>query len=111
MTRGSIILRKKSFAKKMDCRVEPGNDENLCRDMKRHPGGAYGMRRLDGVTLSHVMPGLVPGIHVLLAFVGTKDVDCRGKPGNDGSDVYRTNSRIALSRPSRVSGYIRPPIS
>jgi hypothetical protein len=28
------------------------------------------------------MPGLVPGIHVLLAF-GRKDVDGRDKPGHD----------------------------
>src|SRR5215471_17394998 len=26
LTRGSIILRKNAFAKKMDCRVKPGND-------------------------------------------------------------------------------------
>ncbi len=29
-----------------------------------------------------VMPGLVPGIHVLLAYVD-KDVDGRDKPGHD----------------------------
>jgi len=29
MTRGSIILRKKLFAKRMDCRVKPGNDGAL----------------------------------------------------------------------------------
>ena len=28
-----------------------------------------------------------------------------------GDLLYRTNSRIALSRPSSVSGYIRPPMS
>ena len=54
-------------------------------------------------------------------------MDCRVTPGNDGSrqveilrtqlqlqqsgDVYRTSSRIALSNPSSVSGYIRPPMS
>jgi hypothetical protein len=26
LTRGSIMLREKLFAKKMDCRVKPGND-------------------------------------------------------------------------------------
>jgi hypothetical protein len=26
LTRGSILLRKNVFAKKMDCRVKPGND-------------------------------------------------------------------------------------
>ena len=26
LTRGSIFLRKNGFAKKMDCRVKPGND-------------------------------------------------------------------------------------
>jgi len=33
------------------------------------------------------MPGLVPGIHVLLFIVGRKDVDGRDKPGHD--DVER----------------------
>jgi len=30
-----------------------------------------------------VMPGLVPGIHVLAAFAASKDVDGRDKPGHD----------------------------
>jgi hypothetical protein len=31
------------------------------------------------------MPGLVPGIHVLLGSISAKkDVDGRGKPGHDG---------------------------
>jgi hypothetical protein len=30
-----------------------------------------------------VMPGLVPGIHVLAMLKGTKDVDGRVKPGHD----------------------------
>jgi hypothetical protein len=30
------------------------------------------------------MPGLVPGIHVLLFTDGTKDVDGRDKPSHDG---------------------------
>jgi hypothetical protein len=30
-----------------------------------------------------VMPGLVPGIHVLLSFLRGKDVDGRVKPGHD----------------------------
>jgi hypothetical protein len=30
------------------------------------------------------MPGLVPGIHVLLSFAAAKDVDGRDKPGHDG---------------------------
>jgi hypothetical protein len=34
------------------------------------------------VTLSTVMPGLVPGIHAFLSF-WTKDVDGRDKPGHD----------------------------
>ena len=41
----------------MDCRIKSGNDE----------------------TLDLVMPGLVPGIHVLAA--AKKDVDGRVKPG------------------------------
>jgi len=31
-----------------------------------------------------VMPGLVPGIHVLLWNLAKKDVDGRDKPGHDG---------------------------
>jgi len=34
LTRGSIILRKKLFAKGMDCRVKPGNDG---LQLPRHP--------------------------------------------------------------------------
>jgi len=30
-----------------------------------------------------VMPGLVPGIHVLIRLAGKTDVDGRGKPGHD----------------------------
>jgi hypothetical protein len=33
---------------------------------------------------SLVMPGLVPGIHVLAASGSRKDVDGRDKPGHDG---------------------------
>jgi hypothetical protein len=49
----------------MDCRIKSGNDE------------AY----------DHVMPGLVPGIHVLAA--AKKDVDGRVKPGHDGVSERR----------------------
>ena len=36
------------------------------------------------------MPGLVPGIHVLLFLLswGTKDVDGRDKPGHDDASFY-----------------------
>jgi hypothetical protein len=34
------------------------------------------------------MPGLVPGIHVLL-FCGCKDVDGRDKPGHDEAGALR----------------------
>jgi hypothetical protein len=34
-----------------------------------------------------VMPGLVPGIHVLLCLSFVKDVDGRDKPGHDASNV------------------------
>jgi D-alanyl-D-alanine dipeptidase len=29
------------------------------------------------------MPGLVPGIHVFISSISTKDVDGRDKPGHD----------------------------
>ncbi|MBA4037558.1 MAG: hypothetical protein C0480_23485 [Bradyrhizobium sp.] len=35
------------------------------------------------------MPGLVPGIHVLL-FYHEKDVDGRDKPGHDGENIEGT---------------------
>jgi hypothetical protein len=38
-----------------------------------------------------VMPGLVPGIHVLLSFLGNKDVDGRDKPGHDGKNESLSN--------------------
>ena len=34
--------------------------------------------------LTFVVPGLVPGIHVL-GYFGKKDVDGRDKPGHDGT--------------------------
>jgi zinc D-Ala-D-Ala dipeptidase len=37
------------------------------------------------------MPGLVPGIHVLLSYVGEKDVDGRVKPGHDGKRYSAAN--------------------
>ncbi len=39
------------------------------------------------------MPGLVPGIHVLLSY-RSKDVDGRDKPGHDGVDRPRSNAKI-----------------
>ena len=39
-------------------------------------------------TCSVVMPGLVPGIHVLL-YCGDKDVDGRDKPGHDEDELSR----------------------
>jgi hypothetical protein len=35
-----------------------------------------------------VMPGLVPGIHVLAALKEEKDVDGRDKPGHDEKDPH-----------------------
>jgi D-alanyl-D-alanine dipeptidase len=40
------------------------------------------------------MPGLVPGIHVLLSSVGNKDVDGRDKPGHDENEM-RSPGRYA----------------
>ncbi|RZN09084.1 hypothetical protein CWO91_19340 [Bradyrhizobium genosp. SA-3] len=34
-----------------------------------------------------VMPGLVPGIHVLLSHLAQKNVDGRDKPGHDGPEA------------------------
>jgi hypothetical protein len=41
-------------------------------------------------TLSRVMPGPVPGIHV---FVFCQDVDGRDKPGHDGAEMSGENVR------------------
>jgi hypothetical protein len=35
-----------------------------------------------------VMPGLVPGLHVFLSFLGPKDVDGRDKPRHDENKNY-----------------------
>jgi hypothetical protein len=51
-----------------------------------------------------VMPGLVPGIHVLAAR-GKKDVDGRDKPGHDEQRNYRSSRAIRLEVSQR-----RPPI-
>jgi hypothetical protein len=53
-----------------------------------HRSGAFAPRGCRGVSVTTpaekaVMPGLVPGIHVLVS--GTKDVDGRDKPGHDES--------------------------
>ena len=50
------------------------------------------MQYVDTATL--VMPGLDPGIHVLLTS-GDKDVDGRDKPGHDGEGGGK--DRLALS--------------
>ncbi len=44
-----------------------------------------------------VMPGLAPGIHVLVA--GWKNVDGRDKPGHDGAGF---NASIASARPAKA---------
>jgi hypothetical protein len=41
------------------------------------------------------MPGLVPGIHVLAAFVAAKGVDGRDKPGHDETWIELSQSHIA----------------
>jgi hypothetical protein len=47
-----------------------------------HPGDPI-LKRSDRKPLSFVMPGLVPGIHVLFSST-PEDVDGRVKPGHDG---------------------------
>ncbi len=39
------------------------------------------------------MPGLVPGIHVLLS-LGGKNVDGRDKPGHDGGPTARSRAFV-----------------
>jgi hypothetical protein len=43
-----------------------------------------------------VMPGLVPGIHVLVRF-GKKDVDGRTKSGHDGGEDFAKPQRRVTS--------------
>jgi hypothetical protein len=40
----------------------------------------------DAIGAKLVMPGLVPGIHVLL-YLSQKDVDGRDKPGHDEKEI------------------------
>jgi hypothetical protein len=42
-----------------------------------------------GISAKFVMPGLVPGIHVLTA-QRKKNVDCRDKPGHDEKRIVFT---------------------
>ena len=44
-----------------------------------------------------VMPGLVPGIHVLLSFLCNKDVDGRDKPGHDEMNNLKSASQHTAS--------------
>src|SRR5215510_13494971 len=44
-------------------------------------------RRMAHLTFC-VMPGLVPGIHVLMPLQGSQDVDGRDEPGHDGCTFY-----------------------
>jgi hypothetical protein len=50
------------------------------RAHSRDPLARNDLRIVDAFT---VMPGLVPGIHVLLSFLREEDVDGRVKPGHD----------------------------
>src|SRR2546426_11571568 len=54
-----------------------------------------GIRCDERIDLSAVMPGLVPGIHVVLCKCD-KDVDGRDKPGHDGSSSHH---RLRLTMP------------
>jgi hypothetical protein len=50
------------------------------------------------------MPGLVPGIHVLLSFRGDKDVDGRVKPGHDEletTSLIQPQLRLLAARRAR----------
>jgi hypothetical protein len=38
--------------------------------------------------MNSVMPGFMPGIHVLLDCLSKEDVDGRDKPGHDGREVH-----------------------
>jgi hypothetical protein len=46
-----------------------------------------GRRKRSRFVAEFVMPGLVPGIHVLQT-CGKEDVDGRDKPGHDGSGLW-----------------------
>jgi hypothetical protein len=46
-------------------------------------------------SLSTVMPGLVPGIHVLVS-CSKKDVDGRDKPGHDDERIVQSASAFSL---------------
>jgi len=51
------------------------------------------------------MPGLDPGIHVLVSMLAKKDVDGRAKPGHDDeaeNDAQRRRSNHACRAPSHA---------
>ncbi len=49
-----------------------------------------------------VMPGLVPGIHVLLP-INKEDVDGRDKPGHDGGTFHRLVISISRGRHAKTT--------
>ncbi len=54
-----------------------------------------------------VMPGLVPGIHVLKMRVDFKDVDGRDRPGHDEADILAAIAYGAESVTQRLSATLR----
>jgi hypothetical protein len=48
------------------------------------------------------MPGLVPGIHVLLP-INKEDVDGRDKPGHDGGTFHRLVISISRGRHAKTT--------
>ena len=58
--------------------ASPGHDVRMLATLRRRSGNSV----IDLLTSPLVMPGLVPGIHVLGP--ATKDVDGRDKPDHDG---------------------------
>jgi hypothetical protein len=85
------------------------------RDVDRHQSRRIGCRRLRWYcvvtrhltrSLGHcaaerkklVMPGLVPGIHVLSLVGRKKNVDARDKPGHDG-EITEIGRKFVIAAP------------
>ena len=60
------------------------------------------MEKRNGAVWTVIMPGLVPGIHVLRS--AWQGVDGRDKPGHDGMEALVPAICAALSRCAKVGG-------
>jgi hypothetical protein len=100
LIRASIKLHK-SLAKKMDCRVKPGNDGNGLIGYRDEIGAIIRRQQLEtnaGPCPTLVLPGLDPGIHHFL-------VPSRRRRGMAGSSPATT---VTVVSEDALRAFARP---